>query len=149
MSSCHGNSLSYCAREAHVTSGLSIKSVVCISVTLLAGTPRSVCQQTACRSLQSQGTRHKLITTGTNCEATRTSAHGAMAQGICHPPVTPEDTIGFQVSSRGIYGEQSGIGTGFSLSTSAFPPSVSFHLRSTLTDSPTTDSGDIIILQRP
>jgi hypothetical protein len=45
----------------------------------------------------------------------------AMAQAVSRRPLTAEARVRSRVSPRGIYGGQSGTGTGFSPSTSVFP----------------------------
>jgi hypothetical protein len=45
----------------------------------------------------------------------------AMAQVVSHQPLTMEAQVHARVNSCGIFGGQSGTGTGFSLSSSVFP----------------------------
>jgi hypothetical protein len=50
-----------------------------------------------------------------------------MAQEVSRRPLTAKARVRSRVSPCGICGGQSGIGTGFSPSTSVFPLSVAFH----------------------
>jgi hypothetical protein len=145
MTSYHGNSLSYCAREAHVSSGLSTQSVVCVKVAgsifnYVTSRYASFCLPTASRSLQSQSTRHNRISTERGSAVANTPALGAMPQGICHLPITPEDRFLIPGQfTRDLWciewhwDQISGQLFGSS-------PSVSIHLRSILTDSPNTNA---------
>jgi hypothetical protein len=54
----------------------------------------------------------------------------AMAQVVSRRPLTAEARVHARVNPCGIYGGQSGTGTGFSQSSSFFPQSISFHHRS-------------------
>jgi hypothetical protein len=79
-------------------------------------------------------------TLGTNSAVTSTLAQGAMAQGICHPPVTPDDRIRIPGQfTRDLWCTEWQWDRILS-QYFGFPPSVSFHVYSILTDSPTTSA---------